>query len=581
MEKEKNPVISKRLKELSGYRKHVLAASPEEMLDTILDYHQPAALVHSFPAEDFHLLIHDIGLADSLPLLKLASGKQWEYLFDIEVWQKDRLCYHEITGWLERLLAADPVRLSKWCYEEKVDFIELFLFRNIEVRIREDDQSPSDMGNGFFSDDETFYVRLRDYPVSDESEKKIKQKRNQVLTRLLQALSRYDHVRYQGLLLEAAAMIPAETEEALFRLRNVRLSEKGFLPFHEAIGVYQPIKVEEIKARGKKRLADQPDQVFMPPVPSYAKGMLDDDNLFSRSLKSIENTAVVLQLQTEFAGLCNQVISADQITLKSRSHLNAVVGKVSGYLSMGLEELMKGKKKGRRFHGASLIETCFLSDIFRIGYGMVLKLKWEADKWRKESWFQEKGLPLSFWGEAWLGVLGGLLLEKPQYFQNDLSNGLYRDFQTLKEVADAASVLETIKAFDAIFSLMDCSVENFKNNPLFFYKNFLLTLWAGSQPEIKVAEFKKMGPIPLDRFRIFFETLWETGPSSRLIGNTAKEAFLTWLAGVTGLDEYLISRQIGNALESLFEEVEDALADVSVHHLDHRFIHLFLLTDPG
>jgi len=45
-------------------------------------------------------------------------------------------------------------------------------------------------------------------------------------------------------LLEATHVIPAETEEEELRWRNVRLAEKGFLAFDEAIGIYQRSNLE-------------------------------------------------------------------------------------------------------------------------------------------------------------------------------------------------------------------------------------------------------------------------------------------------------------------------------------------------
>ena len=54
------------------------------------------------------------------------------------------------------------------------------------------------------------------------------------------------------------------------------------------------------------------------------------------------------------------------------------------------------------------------------------------------------------------------------------------------------------------------------------YKRMLLTLWARHQLELDVA----VTPVPLEAFRRFFETLWETAPPPRRIRTSAKEAFL-------------------------------------------------------
>jgi len=139
-----------RWKKLSIERREILSLPPEKALERIIDAHQPAALVHSIPEEDFYFLVHDIGHNDSLPLLSLASNKQWEYMIDLQAWKKDRLEITSITKWLNLLFKADPVRLIKWLISEKTEFLEFYLLNNIELRIREHDQDPSDFGEGFF-----------------------------------------------------------------------------------------------------------------------------------------------------------------------------------------------------------------------------------------------------------------------------------------------------------------------------------------------------------------------------------------------------------------------------------------------
>ena len=347
-----------RIRQLTESRQQVLALPAEKALQAILAHPQPAALVHSFSEEDLHFLIHDIGLENALPLLSLASNRQWEYMVDMEAWSRDRLNFQTTTAWLQLLLAADADRLAKWCYEEKLEWIELYLFRNIELRIRESDQSPSDLGDGFFTDDDTFYVRFVDYPVASPQEEAFKSMRNEMLGQLLRRLSLFDHLRYQGLLMESMGLIPDEIEEELFRLRNVRLGEKGFLPFDEAVGVYQPLQPEELAARGKKILRQEPADDSQLPVPRITATFLEGDNLFVRALKQIQAPHILEQLQTETASLCNRVIAADRAVIRGRDQLRSVVSKVSGYLSIGLERLLAGgrqdcEKKSGQSHSAA------------------------------------------------------------------------------------------------------------------------------------------------------------------------------------------------------------------------------------
>ena len=97
-----------RFEKLREKRLQILALPPKKAMETILEDPQPVALVHSFPEQDFYFLIHDIGVGDSLPLLALASNRQWEHIVDLEVWRKDQIDIESVSRWLSLLLASRP-----------------------------------------------------------------------------------------------------------------------------------------------------------------------------------------------------------------------------------------------------------------------------------------------------------------------------------------------------------------------------------------------------------------------------------------------------------------------------------------
>ncbi|MDP4978590.1 MAG: DUF6178 family protein, partial [Desulfobacterales bacterium] len=409
--------ISARIADLNRQRKELLTLPSEKIMQRILESAQPTALVHSFPEQDFFLLIHDIGAEDALPLLALASERQWEYVLDIETWHRDRIEEAALTRWFDLLYRADARRTIKWLIEQKTELLTLFLFKNIEVRVCEHDQDPSEFGEDFFTLDSVFYVRITGPLFASESELgDIERKDYRVfLTKLIQSLAAFDHVVYQTLLLEAAYTMPAESEEEAYRLRNVRLSEKGFLPFEEAVGVYQPLASRQLSRRNHKILPRTAAEISVP-VPLYPAGVLESGSIFSGALAQIETGTVLEQLQTEFAGLCNRIIAADFAPVHSKDDLRAVVKKADGFLSIGLETLAAETEANGQpvtHLSAALVQRHPLSDIFRVGYGRVLELKWRAQRWLDRSWFAGQGLSLTFWGEDWLGVLGGLLVKKP------------------------------------------------------------------------------------------------------------------------------------------------------------------------
>jgi hypothetical protein len=558
-------------KNLNKQRKEILSLPAEKALDRILDSPQPAAIVHSFPEEDFYFLINDIGIEDSLQLLSLASDKQWEYILDIEVWEKDRISIHNVTKWLDLFIKADSQRFVRWFLNKKTEFVEFYLFKNIEVKIREHDQDPSIFGDDFFTLDDVFYIRFIDLPLGAESDGNFIKNRNEFLSKFIDRLSGHDHNIYQNVLIEAFSIIPSEYEEEAFRLRNVRLAEKGFLPFDEAIGIYQPLKPENLSGQSAKFIAESSEERLYIPVPHYSTGMLKQDNLLTDSLKKIEKDDVLQQIQAELAGLANQIIVADQRVIKNKEELNYIVKKTCGYISIGLKRLTEESGDLDENRAVALIQRFPLSRIFRVGYGLVLELKWRAEKWRKISWFEKNRLPLSFWGEGWIGVLGGLLIKKPLYYDNYKTGLLYREFYSIEDIKHTEKVLNEIIAFDRLLSHMAVNLAPPYSDSL-TYKNLVLTLWA--RHHLGLSDV--LIPLNIDEFKMFFDNLWESVEKPRKTNILMKESFLKWLSEKTGLDPYNISMELGQTMENLFSEIESEYGSVSKKDLNSKYMHLFI-----
>ncbi len=563
-----------REKSLASERRKILSMSPEKALDAIAEHPYPVTLVQSMAEEDFYFLVHHIGPEDAAPVLALASNPQWEYLMDMEGWHRDRLDSRNMTQWFHRLLKADNDRFTHWITGEKSEDFALYLLRNVELHIREYDQDPGEIGDDFFTEDQTYYVRLRPYPAEQATHQKM---RDQLLTDLLRRISVFDYEQYKNLLLKSTTLIPAETEEELYRLRNVRLAEKGLLPQEEAVGVYQPLKASDLADR--RRIAGTLGGRIVDtyPLPIASEQPAAEANRFAQTLAQIHDEETLQLLQAEFAGLCNQVISADQLKTREKESLSRVVQKVGDYISIGIEKVLADGDEKKPYAAPDLLQSHFLADIFRVGYGCALALKWRADKWRRTAWFTDQGLPLGFWGESWMGVLGGLLLKKPLFYNRMGAGPLYREFACLADISQTETELSKIIAFDDLFSLMNIRLGGFQNQGFLSYQNLLLTLWAEHHLGLHQAG-KAFAPLPLARFQGFFRELWQAGPPPRRINDTMRELFLAWLARRSGLATYEISERMASALEQLFEDIEQELGSVRATDLDPRHIQIFMIT---
>ncbi len=566
-------------------RKDILSASPEKALETLISSDLPASLVQSFSEQDLYFLCHTIGIADAIPVLAMATSEQWGYMLDMEVWSRDLLNMDSVTRWFRALLLADGRRLVRWLLVERLEFIELYLFRNIDVIVREENQDPSEIPDEYFTVDDYFYVRVKEkpeiLPERGDDDMITQEDLDLVIRELLEKILELDHGLYQNVMLESMGVVPAEVEEDVFRLRNVRLAEHGFLPFDESAEVFSPVTLDNIKSMSVSRKIQGVDVNDPLKFPLVHLSGIHGTSHFSQAIAHVDGLFDRGEFEMEFAALCNQIITAEQNMIREKETLAKIVNKASSYVSLGLEIIQGPKKEDDNNFGflcASLIKQYSLKNLFRLGYGRILELKHMAERLSRDSWFSREKLPLSFWGENYLGILGGLLVKRPVFYDPGASGSLYREFEKRDDLERTENILSDIRIFDDLLSLVMPRIDRFKG---FFitYDNVLLTLWAHRQAGH--GEHNE-GPVSLTDFIFFFNRLWVSGERSvtrpGVICETAKTDFLQFLSTRSGLKDVEISQRLGRVLEKIFNDIEKEYGAVREKDLDPRYITHFCVT---
>ncbi|MBW1921272.1 MAG: hypothetical protein JRI81_13770, partial [Deltaproteobacteria bacterium] len=182
--------------------KKLFPLSGAQALNRILELREPEKAVRSLAKTDFFWLVKKIGEEDAYPLMRMATVEQWQYVLDIELWQRDRLNLVQTSQWLKRLLQADPARLAKWLSKEGEYLSFFYFFKNLEVRVKteEDDY---DLPGDFITFDNTYFFKVKD------------KANEQMIINILQLLASEDYARFQSLLLNLAGVLPAELEEEM------------------------------------------------------------------------------------------------------------------------------------------------------------------------------------------------------------------------------------------------------------------------------------------------------------------------------------------------------------------------------
>ena len=535
--------------------------SGSEALNMILDHDDPGQLVKNMTRVDLFWLIKKVGEDDSLPILRFASLDQWQYILDMELWHRDRISLDETFVWLNRLSKADSLRLARWLFsEDGILPAYFYFFKAIQVLIKEDDDF--NIPQGFISFDDLYYIRILDKDKEEDIE------------RILRTMAHADYNRYQALLQGLAGVVPTEIEEEMYRLRSVRLAEDGYLPFEEAVSVYAYQKADLLKKEKgeyKLYLPDDKETIALVPVTPfvYAKG----DNLFARVIARITDNLFLERLRMEFAGLCNQIFSADSVRFEGPEVLIRISRKAAGYVNVGLERLSEGNiETAEQFMGNNP-----LISVFRVGFGLALELKWEAKKWIKESWFFKHGLTYGFWGEEWGAILEGILKEKPLFFSGLKEEEEYRDFETLSELENSRTVLHRLVLLDRLMEIILAQGPlDMGKNPLLSFQPILFSFWARGQLKLK----PDFAPLSLEEAQNFFRLIRseEKGPPFRMLYFKKifiKDFILLYEKGAEPDDKLLLK----DTLSVLWREFSEEYALVEISDLDARFMK-FILVDP-
>ena len=570
---------------LKNMRRDILVSDGAKALDMILEAPSPATLIQSFPDQDLYYLMHKIGVHDFIPMLALSTSNQWEYILDVEVWDDDRLNSHMITQVFSLLFKADPHRLLRWAITEKPDFVEYYLSQKMHIVIREHDEVPPEDFEDYITLDDKFYFRFPGQqsgtdenlegellPQDTPWEDGLPDDAPELIEQMVKTLAAMDLAVLHGLFLETLSLLPAETEEEQFRQKNIRLAEKGFLPAHEAVGIYQPVAGKDLTHRPAIMNAPLALDTDLPMPPMFFTQFLKGDNLFARTLEQITVQGGIPDLDSELAALINKVISADRIRIRNRESIEKPLEKTMSTLSLGLEVLMEGSKACVETAG-NLIRKYFLEDIFRTGAREGVRLQAMTRKWYETSFIGAKNLPLSFLGEAYLGIIGGLMVQRPMFFANYADKVLYRNFASLSDIRATRRQLDEIICLDDFLNRLDVDIATFSFGVL-TYKSMILTLWGRDRMGLNRSKPLSLAPIEISEFKDFLAQLF--GPEET-IGDTQAKDLGLWSAQAFGVHEADLPTALQGILYGLLRELESEYSHVRPQDLDPRFMPMFLL----
>ncbi len=532
----------------------LLAHSGNQILDRILEQENPLELVQQISQQDFYWLVKKVGEDDCLPLLKMASDDQRQYLLDLEFWNKDRLNMDKASEWLGRLHLADPKGFAEWFFSKGESLAYYYLHKHIHVEVKNEDEI-LDAGERLFTLEGVYYVRILD------------EEHRETIENILRSMASVDLDRYHAVLLTLAGVNPAEMEEDMYRMKNIRLAEHGFLPAEEAFAVYAPLKPATLNTeRGPRALALPPFEEIRGLIPISPLNYAQGKNILTRVLSRINDNLFMDRLRLEFAGLCNQIVSADGMQVNELGTILKTCRKAGGYLNLTLEKMCEEDIS----LAEKLLKNNTLVSLFRVGFGFALGLKWETERWLKKSWFYEQDLPFGFWGDEWGETLAGIVKRKPQLYVGYYEEEEYKDFERLSEIDDCRKLVRRLVVLDKMLERLtahyplDDSVRD--DNQLTFHQ-LVFNLWARRLLNLKPCFLG----ITDDQVKDFFRVLrnGEEAPPYRML--KYKEVFIRDFMGYVPDIESEFDEVLKDSLLLIWQEFCQEYEWIFTDDLEGRF----------
>src|SRR6516225_4891283 len=203
-----------------------LRVENKDQLDEFLSRPDAAHVVRSASFEEVFFTIKHVGLADSLDLLSLISGKQIRGFIDLDCWRKDTFVRKPFMEWIAAFIQAGAEETMKAI--SGIDETVTALFLKDLIHVYEIDRDDPPVGTQLiFTPDNRFGVE----PLEQGEPTTIGML-------ILDALFKYNPLLGTQILTKVRYTTRAELEEVAYENKNRRLEMHGFVDYYDAMSIY-------------------------------------------------------------------------------------------------------------------------------------------------------------------------------------------------------------------------------------------------------------------------------------------------------------------------------------------------------
>jgi hypothetical protein len=407
-----------------------LRVENKEQLDEFLARPDAAHVVRNASFEEAFFTIKHIGLADSLDLLPLLSGKQVRGFIDLDCWRKDSFVRKPFMEWIAAFIQSGAEETMKAI--SGIDGTVTALFLKDLIHVYEIDRDDPPAGTQLiFTPDNRFGVE----PLEQGGEP------TTIGMLILDALFKYNPVLGTQILAKVRYTTRIELEETAYDNKNRRLEMHGFVDYYDAMSIYAtPPQAEPNAVADREQPTEEiPGEENPGNLPAVFADSLLGGAFLMKAFDQITDPEESDRFAQELTALGNRILSANLVNLGELEGIRPALEEMRDFLTIGLEYLTGGRAEA----AAGALRKSYIQTIFKIGFDQLARLRDEADRLA-----QIKGVHITALDENDREFLEALRRFKPLVVED----GRYHNFQSLADVERSRARLQEIQRMVEVFA---------------------------------------------------------------------------------------------------------------------------------
>jgi hypothetical protein len=403
-----------------------LRVENKEQLEDFLERDDAQRIVKAASFEEVFFAVLAVGLADSLDLLPMVTGRQVRGFIDLDCWRKDQFVRKPFMEWIAAFIQSGSEDTAKAL--SGIDEYVLALFLKDVVHVYEVDRDdPPENTQMILTPDSRFGVE----PVeTDEG--------TTIGMLILDALFKYNPHLGSRILTLVRYTTRLELEETAYDNKVRRLEVHGFVDYYEAMSIYASPSPGESLSKTEVKVEEIPGEETPGRLPQMFADSLSGARFLVKVLESVTDPEESERIAQELTALSNRILSANLVDFGELNGVRPALEEMRDTLTIGLEYATGGQLE----RASEVLRKSYVQTLFKVGFGQIAGLRTQADVLTGISGFRMEMLDPED-----RDFVDALRRFKPLLIEN----GQYRGFRSITDVEKAQSRLHALIAMVRTF----------------------------------------------------------------------------------------------------------------------------------